>query len=153
MVSFHALNQYLPEELTLLALEWTGRDYKAVMDEVIQDISISKWIAISNKFHKYVNENTIWAGGNHLGSHPEGIIGEYTESHLFNIIDALEQIEIIDWTEIEQILSNVSELGWSLYEAVELIYHYVLGERLDEDGEELLAMYEEQMELEQDDEE
>lgn len=146
MTTYHELNKYLPEELTILTLEWTGGDYKQQMDAVIEEVSLSKWVRINKRFYDFIDENTIWSGGEYLGLHPDEIIGFYTESCLFNFLDTLEEMETIPWNRIEEILNTVSELGWSLYEAIDLTYHYVLDEPLtDEDGLSLVQLYEENL--------
>ena len=128
MASYHALNHYLPKELTLLTLEWTGSaDYKSNMDIVIEDILTRKFAIADTKFWDIVEQNTIWAEGNHLGYVDiTDTDVMYTESIYMDIVEELEDATEQQWEDVENILINVSRLGWSLYDAITVIYAFVL---------------------------
>ena len=128
MASYHTLNHYLPEELTLLTLEWTGSaDYKSNMDIVIEDILTRKFAIADTRFWNIVNENTIWSNGNHLGFVDIADTDVmYTESIYMDIVEELEDATDEQWEDVEDILINVSRLGWSLYDAITVIYAFVL---------------------------
>ena len=128
MASYHTLNKFLPEELTLLTLEWTGSaDYKSNMDIVIEDVLTRKFAIADTRFWDIVEQNTIWSNGNHLGYVDiTDTDVMYTESIYMNIVEELEDATETQWKDIEDILINVSRLGWSLYDAITVIYAFVL---------------------------
>ncbi len=127
MASYHILNKYLPEELTLLTLEWTGGDFKKQMNEVIEDVLTRKFAIADTKFWDIVEQNTIWNNGNHLGYVDIADTDVmYTESIYMDIVEELEDATEQQWEDVEDILINVSGLGWSLYDAITVIYAFVL---------------------------
>ena len=134
MASYHTLNKYLPEELTLLTLEWTGGDFKKQMNDVIEELNMSKFAAANTRFWEIVDEYTIWGNGELLGDvHISDLDVSISESIYLDIIEQLEDATDTQWEEVEDILIHVSNLGWSLYEAVVIIYAFVLDEPMTND--------------------
>ena len=142
MASYHALNHYLPKELTLLTLEWTGGVFKKQMNEVIEELNMRKFAIANERFWEIVNESTIWANGELLGdidiADTDTII---SESIYMDIIEELEDATETQWGDVEEILIHVSNLGWSLYEAVVIIYAFVLDEPMTNDEVELVGAF------------
>jgi hypothetical protein len=127
MASYHVLNHYLPEELTLKVLEWTGGDFKKQMNEVIEDVLTRKFMIADTRFWDIVSSFTIWGNGNHLGYVDIADTDVmYTESIYMDIVEELEDATEQQWEDVEDILINVSRLGWSLYDAITVIYAFVL---------------------------
>lgn len=142
MASYHTLNKFLPKELTLLTLEWTGGVFKKQMNNVIEELNMRKFIAANTRFWEIVDENTIWANGQLLGdidiADTNVII---SESIYMDIIEQLEDSNEQQWNDVEDILIHVSNLGWSLYEAVVIIYAFVLDEPMTNHEVELVGAF------------
>ena len=142
MASYHTLNQFLPKELTLLTLEWTGGFFKRQMNEVIQELNMRKFIIANTKFWELIEENTIWANGELLGDIDIADTNTLiSESIYMDIIEELEEATPEQWEDVEEILIHVSNLGWSLYEAIIIIYAFVLDEPMTENETQLVEQF------------
>ena len=142
MASYHVLNHYLPKEITLKVLEWTGGVFKKQMNNVIEELNMRKFIAANTRFWEIVDEYTIWANGQLLGdidiADTNVII---SESIYLDIIEKLEDANQEQWDDVEDILIHVSNIGWSLYEAVVIIYAFVLDEPMTEEETVLISRF------------
>lgn len=142
MASYHTLNKFLPKELTLLTLEWTGRDFKRQMNEVIEELNMSKFIKANTKFWEIVDAYTIWANGQLLGDvNISDVDASISESIYLDIIEELEDATEDQWENVEDILIHVSNLSWSLYEAIVIIYAFVLDANLSNHEVELVGAF------------
>ena len=137
-----ALNEYLPNDLSRLCLEYTGRTYRVEKLDVLAELEEFFIMRLYKPWDDIIEKLTIWTE-RPMGVWPlDQIIGNYTESHvhLTSEILCLHATEI-GWARATIVLINCSMAGMSIYEACELVDYFVLNEEIR--FPELVEMYEE----------
>ncbi len=125
------LNQFLPNDLSRICLEYTGRTYRLEKLEVLADLQDYFIMKLYEPWDNIIENLTIWTT-EPLGIWPvDEIIGNYTESHvhLTSEILCLHGTNI-GWARATTILINCSMAGMSIYEACELVDYFVLNENV-----------------------
>ena len=136
------LNQYLPNDLSRLCLEYTGGTYREEKLEVLAELQEYFIMKLYQPWDNLIENFTIWVD-QPLGVWPiDEIIGNYSESHVHLTSEILcMHATDIGWARTAIILINCSMAGMSIYEACELIDYFVLNE--DVRFPNLIEMYEE----------
>ena len=135
------LNQFLPNDLSRMCLEYTGRTYREEKLEVLAELEEFFIMRLYKPWDDIIEKLTIWTE-RPMGVWPlDQIIGNYTESHVHLTSEILcMHATDIGWARATIILINCSMAGMSIYEACELVDYFVLNEEIR--FPELVEMYE-----------
>ena len=143
-MAFQTLNNYLPEELSLMALDYTGKTYEHEKSKVIEELIILELDRINKRWDEFM-ETTDFDNRDPV----DGVFNYPDITHWTWESSRLTSMEILmdqdttdyEWEQAKEVMINCDDIGMSLHEALQLVHFYVLNEPIE--YTELTFIYEE----------
>jgi hypothetical protein len=133
-MAFQTLNNYLPEELSLMALDYTGKTYEHEKSKVIEELMILECDRINTRWYEFMETTDFDNRGpvDGIFNYPDLAHWTWGSSMLTSMEILMDDDTTNDqWEQAKEVMTNCDDIGMSLYEALELVYHYVFNQAIE----------------------